>query len=157
MSTGTWLSKRARSLHPGRGLRSGRTVSVAGLIPLQSPRESWNSWSVTPRGIAQPGRAPGLGPGSRRFDSGCPDQWKMTQRGAGPAWKAVGARKGVEFKSLVFRRRPRTRCRSQTRASIWIWKLNRRGAEPALNPVRSERAGVRVFRLPPREQKVPGR
>jgi len=78
----------------------------------------------------------------------------MTQRGAGPAWKAVGARKGVEFKSLVFRRRPRTRCRSQTRASIWIWKLNRRGAEPALNPVRSARAGVRVFRLPPREQKV---
>ncbi len=34
------------------------------------------------RGIAQPGRAPGLGPGGREFESPCPDQLQSPRRTA---------------------------------------------------------------------------
>ena len=43
-----------------------------GPFPHRSPS---SRWSVSKRRVAQPGSAPGLGPGGRRFESGHADQW----------------------------------------------------------------------------------
>ena len=39
-----------------------------------APRGAWNL-PHSSRGVAQPGRAPGSGPGGRRFKSSLPDQY----------------------------------------------------------------------------------
>ena len=43
----------------------------------------------TRRGVAQPGRAPGSGPGGRRFKSSLPDQSSPLQLSRPPAWQAT--------------------------------------------------------------------
>src|SRR5579871_5993887 len=65
------------------------------------------------RGVAQPGRAPGSGPGGRRFKSSLPDQFsdfaclKITSNG----FLYVGTRftpSVVQFKSIDFSKPPRS-------------------------------------------------
>ena len=64
----------------GSGIDAGRALRY-----FPAPRWHGVEWRRRFRGVAQPGRAPGSGPGGRRFESCLPDSWKAASSRSNPA------------------------------------------------------------------------
>src|SRR5262245_32765632 len=65
-------------MRTGNG-RSSDTANVASFLSSGVMPGRWGTLQAKSRGVAQPGRAPGSGPGGRRFKSSRPDHHPLAR------------------------------------------------------------------------------
>ena len=74
-----WNASVSSEASVSEAINRAEAVKISVIINLYTPLRAASPRRLSRRGVAQPGRAPGSGPGGRRFKSSLPDHFQAWQ------------------------------------------------------------------------------